>query len=92
MELNGYDSDKIQEKITKLFATGKLRAESFAYIRGRNITNSFIILDEAQKRLVHKSRGLLPAPEVNHASYFAETQSRLITHGWIATITVLFLP
>lgn len=48
LELNGYDSDKIQEKITKLFATGKLRAESFAYIRGRNITNSFIILDEAQ--------------------------------------------
>lgn len=48
LELNGYDSDKIQEEITKLFATGKLRAESFAYIRGRNITNSFIILDEAQ--------------------------------------------
>jgi len=48
LESIGIMPENIQSEIDKLFETGKLRAESFTYIRGRSITNSFIILDEAQ--------------------------------------------
>ena len=38
----------VRGKINELFDTEKLRAESFTYIRGRSIQDSFIIVDEAQ--------------------------------------------
>lgn len=37
-----------KEKIDKEFAEGRIEIIPFAFMRGRNFTNSFIILDEAQ--------------------------------------------
>lgn len=40
--------DMINDKITELFQRGYIEAQSVAYLRGRSITNTFIIIDEAQ--------------------------------------------
>ena len=37
-----------KEKIDKEFAEGRIEIIPFAFMRGRNFSNSFIILDEAQ--------------------------------------------
>ena len=43
-----FGSDRIDDKIRELFDRKYLDAQALAYIRGRSIENTFIILDEAQ--------------------------------------------
>lgn len=48
LELSGHDRREIRRIINDYFESGLVRAEAFTYIQGRSITNSFIIVDEAQ--------------------------------------------
>lgn len=49
LELSGnHDRREIRRIISDYFESGMVRAEAFTYIQGRSITNSFIIVDEAQ--------------------------------------------
>lgn len=41
-------NETLQDKIEELFARGYIQAQAVAYLRGRSITNSYIIIDEAQ--------------------------------------------
>lgn len=46
---NKEDTKEImQDKITELFQRGIITAQSLAYLRGRSITSTYIIIDEAQ--------------------------------------------
>lgn len=40
--------DQIQDKIRELFQRGYITAQSIAYLRGRSITDTYIIIDECQ--------------------------------------------
>ena len=40
--------DQIQDKINELFQRGYITAQSIAYLRGRSISNTYIIIDECQ--------------------------------------------
>lgn len=40
--------DILQDKIAEIFQRGYITAQSVAYLRGRSITNTYIIIDEAQ--------------------------------------------
>ena len=46
--LSGIRWDRIRDEMERYVAYEQIRAESFAYIRGRSITDSYIIVDEAQ--------------------------------------------
>lgn len=48
LAMSGEKWDRIHDRIDEYIASDVIRAESFAYLRGRSITDSFIILDEAQ--------------------------------------------
>ena len=46
---NKYDTkETLQDKIDELFQRDYIRTEAVGYLRGRSITNTFIIIDEAQ--------------------------------------------
>ena len=46
---NKYDTrEEMQSKVYYLFDKGYIEAQSIAYLRGRSITNRYIIIDEAQ--------------------------------------------
>lgn len=42
------NNETLQDKIEELFSRGYIQAQAVAYLRGRSITNSYIIIDEAQ--------------------------------------------
>lgn len=42
------DRDKVSDKISEVFQRGWIKAESIAYLRGRSIADTFIIIDECQ--------------------------------------------
>ena len=48
LELKGIEHREIRSIIESYFDSGMIRAEAFTYLQGRSITNSFIIVDEAQ--------------------------------------------
>lgn len=47
------------KEIEKLFEKGILRAESLAYIRGRSIANTFVIVDEAQNSTPLQAKSII---------------------------------
>ena len=42
------DKESLNDKIAELFQKGHIQAQAIAYLRGRSITNTYIIIDEAQ--------------------------------------------
>lgn len=42
------DNETLKDKIAELFDRGYIQAQAVAYLRGRSITNTYIIIDEAQ--------------------------------------------
>ena len=55
--LLGNSDDKpedIQDKIHELFERGYMKAEAVAYLRGRSIADTYIIVDEAQNLTPHE--------------------------------------
>lgn len=48
LKMKGMNREEINRTIDSYLEFGLIRAESFTYIRGRSITDSFIIIDEAQ--------------------------------------------
>lgn len=48
LKMKGMNREEINSTIESYLEFGLIRAESFTYIRGRSITDSFIIIDEAQ--------------------------------------------
>lgn len=42
------DKESFDDKISELFVRGYIQAQAIAYLRGRSITNTYIIIDEAQ--------------------------------------------
>lgn len=42
------DKESLNDKIAELFQRGYIQAQAIAYLRGRSITNTYIIIDEAQ--------------------------------------------
>lgn len=59
LELEGYDFKEIPEIIETYFDNGIIKAEAMAYMRGRSITNTYIIVDEAQNSTVNQILGMI---------------------------------
>lgn len=55
----GYSVHEISSFMERYSASGVIRAESFAYIRGRSIADTFIILDEAQNATRSQIKGAI---------------------------------
>lgn len=61
----GFDYKDINDKLEELVSEEKIRVESFSYIRGRNITDTYIICDESQNLLRKHAVGILTRPGEN---------------------------
>lgn len=59
LEKSGETKENVRLKIQRYFENGIIRAEAFTYLRGRSITNSFIILDEAQNTTRLQMKGAI---------------------------------
>jgi len=59
---SGESADQINMQIEDLFTSGVLEVFSMAYIRGRSIPDSYIIVDEAQNLTQKQIRALLTRP------------------------------
>lgn len=53
------DRDMEESKIDYLFETGVIVAESLEYLRGRSITDTYVIVDEAQNSSVTQMLGII---------------------------------
>lgn len=54
------ESDElIQDKVAELFERGYITAEALAYMRGRSITNTYILIDEAQNLTPDQAKGII---------------------------------
>ena len=51
--------DEIQDTVWEFFDRGWIKAEALAYIRGRSITNTFILIDEAQNTTPNQMLGII---------------------------------
>lgn len=60
--LQGCDYKDVNDELDALIAEEKIRAESFSYIRGRNISDAYIICDESQNLLRKHAVGILTRP------------------------------
>lgn len=61
----GCDYKDVNDKLSELISEEKIRVESFSYIRGRNITDTYIICDESQNLLRKHAVGILTRPGEN---------------------------
>ncbi|WP_282925821.1 PhoH family protein [Helcococcus kunzii] len=61
----GYEYHKVNNKLISLISEEKIRVESFSYIRGRNISDTYIICDESQNLLRKHAVGILTRPGEN---------------------------
>lgn len=59
LEEKGYSYSEIPNIIDDYFDSGYLKAEAMAYMRGRSITNTFIIVDEAQNASPNQILGMI---------------------------------
>lgn len=55
----GYEYNKVNNKLVSLISEEKIRVESFSHIRGRNISDTSIICDESQNLLRKHAVGIL---------------------------------
>ena len=53
------DSYELQDTVQEFFDRGWVTAEALAYLRGRSITNTFIIIDEAQNATPNQILGII---------------------------------
>lgn len=60
--LQGCDYKDVNDELDALIAEEKIRAESFSYIRCRNISDAYIICDESQNLLRKHAVGILTRP------------------------------
>lgn len=60
--LQGCDYKDVNDELDALIAEEKIRAESLSYIRGRNISDAYIICDESQNLLRKHAVGILTRP------------------------------
>lgn len=56
---NAKDGVKYDNYVQDLFDTGKITAQAMAYMRGRSIANTFIIIDEAQNMTPSQAFGIV---------------------------------
>lgn len=61
----GHKHDEVNSVLDKLITEEKIRVESFSYIRGRNIADSYIICDESQNLLRKHAVGIMTRPGNN---------------------------
>lgn len=61
----GYKHEEVGNALDKLIDEGKIRVESFSYIRGRNIADAYIICDESQNLLRKHAIGIMTRPGNN---------------------------
>jgi len=61
----GVKPEKVRSQINQLIGDEKIRAESFSYIRGRSISDTYIICDESQNLLRKHVIGILTRPGEN---------------------------
>lgn len=52
-------SDYARSAVEKLFEKGTVEAEALAYIRGRSIANSYVVVDEAQNSTPNQMLGII---------------------------------
>ena len=52
-------NEEIDDTVAEFFDRDWIRAEAMAYLRGRSITNTFIIIDEAQNTTANQMLGIL---------------------------------
>ena len=62
MLAKGVKPDKVKSQINQLIGDEKIRVESFSYIRGRSISDTYIICDESQNLLRKHVIGILTRP------------------------------
>ena len=63
--LQGCDYKDVNDELDALIEEEKIRVESFSYIRGRNISDAYIICDESQNLLRKHAVGILTRPGEN---------------------------
>lgn len=59
LRTQGFSQHEVASFVERYSAAGIIRAESFAYIRGRSISDTFIILDEAQNATRSQIKGAI---------------------------------
>ena len=52
-------AEKMNEKVKELFDSGVVTAEALAYLRGRSISNTYILIDEAQNTTPNQMLGII---------------------------------
>jgi PhoH-like ATPase len=57
-------TDELQSKVDSLFAKGIVAAEAMAYLRGRSISNNYILIDEAQNMSPLQALGAITRPGI----------------------------
>ena len=58
-DLKSEDRDAIQSKIEYLFHKGYIKAEAMAYMRGRSLSNTYMVIDECQNSTPNQMLGLI---------------------------------
>lgn len=58
-DLKKEDRDELSSKIEYLFAKGFIKAEAMAYMRGRSLSNIFMLVDECQNSTPNQMLGLI---------------------------------
>lgn len=59
LRLSGSGDPEISMQIEDMVDTGLLKVESMAYMRGRSISNTYIIIDEAQNATINQILGII---------------------------------
>ena len=58
-------AEETNKKIQELFDKGYVAAEALAYLRGRSISNTYILIDEAQNTTPHQMLGIITRAGIN---------------------------
>ncbi len=53
------DEEELSDKITEVFERGIIRTEALNFIRGRSITQTYLIIDEAQNMTPNQIKGII---------------------------------
>ena len=53
------DEEELNDKITEVFERGIIRTEALNFIRGRSITQTYLIIDEAQNMTPNQIKGII---------------------------------
>lgn len=59
LRAGGDDPSDVRAKVEDFMETGIIRVESMAFMRGRSITNNYLIIDEAQNATPKQIRGIV---------------------------------